>query len=455
MAIIINLLPILPLFFHFPTPPLPSTLCLLPSAFCLLPPYYLLLITYMNLSTNFSPIYLAAAGDLSTLAASSATTALQATERFWTGMYNGSGVFGELSVFCMGLAFLFVLWNVYQLYEEYREQPDYSKIISKLILPIIILAMLHQSGAMAKGFTRNLRTLSSEFGVKIILKSGSDVFVDSLQRNMPPGMKANQIIKDFTRNLDKCRIDSNPGICGSTAAAKMMRDLNAMNPPPDATLIAYASDLQTQVNAKMQAANGSPNGGINWDSVMRVFSKGLPSLGDIGEQIIITLLNAVVICFYWAMELATLLIFYLFPIALAMGVLDKKAIVDWFTSYWAICNAKICFAIVLALIGQVGTVMEGASFVIELLGAIFAPTIAFMMAKGSALAMAEGFQGATTGAVMGVAKGAGGMVQKGREKRDTNKKAQKAENAQNAAQAAQASQNSRILKALAIGRRGQ
>ena len=53
-------------------------------------------------------------------------------------MYNGSGIFGELSKFCMGLAALFLLWKIYQLYEEYREQPDYTKIINSLLLPLIV-----------------------------------------------------------------------------------------------------------------------------------------------------------------------------------------------------------------------------------------------------------------------------------------------------------------------------
>jgi hypothetical protein len=368
----------------------------------------------MNLSINYYPTYLAAtqAGNISTLAASSAKTALDATEQFWTKMYNGSGIFGELSKFCMPLAFLFIVWKVYQLFEEYREQPDYTKIMSSLTLPLIVIFMLHNSGAMAKGFTRGLRTISANFGIEMIGRSGNDAFLDSTKANMPPAMKSSQIFKDLTKDLDKCRVDSQPGVCGNLAGSKMIRELNAMNPPADPVTKAYATDLMKQLTAKMQAANGAANAGINWDSVMGIFSKGLPSFGDIGEQIVITLLNAVVVGFYWSLELATLLAFYLFPIALTIGVMDKKAIVDWFTSFWGISNAKICFAIVLALIGQVGTAMEGASFVIELLGAIFAPILAFMMAKGSALALAEGFQGAVTGGVVGIGRGAGGVAQR-------------------------------------------
>ena len=366
----------------------------------------------MNLLIGDHSTYLAAAGDISTLAASSAKTALSATEGFWTKMYDGSGIFGELSKFCMPLAFIFITWKVYQLFEEYRDKADYVSIMSSLTLPLVILFMLHNSGAMAKGFTRNLRTVSANFGIEMIGRSGNDAFLDSTKTNMPPAMKSNQILKDLTKNLDKCRVDSDPGVCGSIAAAKMIQKLNAMNPPADPVAKAYALDLQTKIVAKMQAANGAANAGINWDSVMGLFSKGLPNFGDIGEQIVITLLNAVVVGFYWAMELATLLAFYLFPVALTMGVMDKKALVDWFTSFWGISNAKICFAIVLALIGQVGTAMEGASFVIELLGAIFAPTLAFMMAKGSALALAEGFQGAGAGSAMGMGKSVGGVGQR-------------------------------------------
>ena len=387
--------------------------------------YYLLLITSMN------HLYLAAtqAGNISTLAASSARTALEATEKFWKDMYDGSGIFGELSKFCMGLAFLFLLWKIYQLYEEYREHTDYTKIFNSLLLPIVLLCMLHNSGAMAKGFTRNLRTLSADFGIDMVSRSGNDGFLDSTKANMPPGMKSNEIFKNLTVALDKCRVDPQPGICGSVAASTMIQKLNAMNPPPDPVTKAYALDLQTKIVAKMQSANGAQNSGINWDSVMGIFSKGIPSFGDIGEQIVITILNAVVISFYWAMELATLIAFYLFPVALAMGVMDKKALVDWFTSFWGISNAKICFGIVLAIIGQVGSSMGGASFVVELLGAIFAPTISFMMAKGSALALAEGFQGATTGAAMGAAKGAAKMGGKRYEEHRKHKTAAKAQKA--------------------------
>ena len=107
----------------------------------------------MSLSINYYPTYLAAtqAGNISTLAASSAKTALDATNQFWIKMYNGSGIFGELSKFCMGLAVLFLLWKIYQLYEEYREHPDYTKILNSLLLPLIVFCMLYNSGAMAKG----------------------------------------------------------------------------------------------------------------------------------------------------------------------------------------------------------------------------------------------------------------------------------------------------------------
>jgi hypothetical protein len=410
----------------------------------------------MNLLTNYLPPYLLAAdrGNISTLAASSARTALDATDKFWAGMYNGSGIFGELSKFCMAIAFLFLMWKIYQLYEEYREHTDYTKIINSLLLPIVIFCLLHNSGAMAKGFTRQLRVLTSDFGIEMVSRSGNDGFLDSTKANMPPSMKSNQIFKDLTVKLDKCRTADKPDICATLAASTMIQDLNKMNPPPDPITKNYALDLQKKIVEQMKSNNGAANAGINLDSVMNLFTNGIPSLGDIGEQIVITLLNAVVICFYWAMELATLIAFYLFPVALAMGVIDKKALVDWFTSYWGICNAKICFAIVLAMIGEVGNAMQGASFVVELLGAIFAPTVAFMMAKGSAVALAEGFQGAAMGAAMGAAKGAGGMAGKGVERHKDSRKAAKAEKATQTAQKAQATQNSRILKALAIGRRG-
>jgi hypothetical protein len=89
----------------------------------------------MSLSIDYYPTYLAAtqAGNISTLAASSAKTALDATNQFWIKMYNGSGIFGELSKFCMGLAVLFLLWKVYQLYEEYREQPRVNALKFSII----------------------------------------------------------------------------------------------------------------------------------------------------------------------------------------------------------------------------------------------------------------------------------------------------------------------------------
>jgi hypothetical protein len=368
------------------------------------------------------PIYFAAAGDIANLAASSAQTALDSTQVFWDGMYNGSGVFGRICKFCLGLAFLFVVYRAYDLYQEYREHFDYSKIISSLLVPIIILCMLSSSGAIAKGFTRGLRTLTADFGGKIVSGAGHDILTDNVKTTMPPGMKSNAIFKQFIVDMDKCRVDPDPIGCSAVAAAKMNQKINAM-PDADPLVVLYAQDLTKQVKAKLVAASGAQNSGVNWDSVMGIFSKGLPSLGDIGEQIVITLLNAIVICFYWAIELASLLAFYLFPVALTMAIIDKKAIVDWFTSYWALCNAKICFAIVLALIGQVSTAMQGASFVVELLGAFFAPIITFMMAKGSALAMAEGFQGAASGAVMGAATGAG---KKFNERYETNKSDRKA-----------------------------
>jgi hypothetical protein len=76
-----------------------------------------------------------------------------------------------------------------------------------------------------------------------------------------------------------------------------------------------------------------------------------------------------------------------------------------------------------------------------------AAPISFMMAKGSALAMAEGFQGAGSGAVMGVAKNSGKSASDGLKKSGENKKAK-------ASQATQATQHRQVLRALRIGRKG-
>jgi hypothetical protein len=79
-----------------------------------------------------------------------------------------------------------------------------------------------------------------------------------------------------------------------------------------------------------------------------------------------------------------------------MGMLDSKAVIDWFTCYWALVNAKICFAITLSLIGQISASVTGVSFVLELLMAFFAPFITFIFCKGSALSMAEGLSAIAT-----------------------------------------------------------
>jgi hypothetical protein len=366
----------------------------------------------MNPLINIYPIIVAAAGngDIVTNASTSAKDALAASDELWKGLYNGSGIFGRLASFCIGIAFLFLLYKIYKLYEEYRENFDITKLISTLLVPIIILCLLSRSGSAAKQMTYGLRTLTRDFGVSIIQNVGSDILADKLKKGVPEGIKSDQIIKDFLVDMDKCRTEarsgvlSGPEICATTAASRLNRRIRDAG-ITDPITIDYANRVNADIDAKLKAVAGTGNGASTDPGS---WFQGLPSfdLNSIAEQIVTTILNAVVIAFYWMIELATLLYFYLLPMSLAMGVIDPKAIVDWFTNFWSLCNAKICFAIVLALIGQVSSSLSGISFVIEILGAVFAPVITYMFCKGSAMAMAEGFAAMGAGALAGGA-GAG------------------------------------------------
>ena len=347
---------------------------------------------------TYSYPLLGAAGDILNNAAASAQTATDASDAMWVALYKGSPIFGEIVKFCGAIAFLFLIIRGYRIYVEYRTNRDIAGIFISLLMPGIIVILLSQSGAPAKHLTYGLRTLTVNFGVNIIANVGSDLGASAIQKGIPQGTAAQQLLNEFSVKLDRCRLEprsadgtSSPEICAGVELANLKRHITEAG-ITDPTITSYLNQVSTQVQAKLDAAAGKGNGTDGWSDVF----KNIPNLTNLGEQIVTSILNGVTIMFYWAIELAGLLFFYLLPVALSMGMLDSKAVIDWFTCYWALVNAKICFAITLSLIGQISASVTGVSFVLELLMAFFAPFITFIFCKGSALSMAEGLSAIAT-----------------------------------------------------------
>jgi hypothetical protein len=289
----------------------------------------------------------------------------------------------------MPLAFIFLCWRCYQIFQEYSKNLDHVGLIQSLFFPLACIMLLSQSGAPAKHLSYALRDFSSGFGVQIMQAVGSDASADAAKaKAKDQGLIANRIVNELQQKFNQCRLEPSDGatrgptLCQNVVLSETVRQIKKEN-LNDPILLKYVQDLLNDNVQKLKAEGGSGN---SFD-LLNALKGGLPGLA---EQLITSILNAVTIGFYWAIELTMILLFYLLPIALAMGVLDSKAIFDWFAQFWGLCNAKICYAIVVSLITYISTLLQGIGFVIPLLMAFFAPAVTFMFAKGSVLAMAEG-----------------------------------------------------------------
>jgi hypothetical protein len=334
----------------------------------------------ISLLIDYHPSLAAASSTLAN-ASSSAKDALDAANTLWVTFYNGSGIFGRVARFCIGIAFVFLMIKVYKLYDEYKQDLDHLKVVQSMIFPLVCIIMLSQSGAPAKGFTYGIRTLTQGFGIEIMSNISTDMVLDSSKSN-DSALTSSAVYKEYQLALSKCRSQKDPTQCAQLETSKVQQRINA-GLVTDPTVKDYIAKQADSFQQNAAAQSGAGNG--DW------LSEGLSGALD---GIITAVLNAVTIIFYWAIELAAMLSFYLFPVALTMGVMEGKAVSDWFAQFWALCNAKICYAIVLALIAQVTASLPPVLFVVPLIAAFFAPFATFIFAKGSMIAVAEGLANA-------------------------------------------------------------
>jgi hypothetical protein len=405
-----------------------------------------LIIPNPHLFAAASPPSSAANGGIATAAANAAKDAADSTNAMWAVLYNSSGVFGRIAGFSIGLAFIFLAWRCYKLYEEYSLNAEMQpwQVIQKLMMPLLFIILLSQSGAPAKKATYALRGLTQGFGITIIENVGADMQADSAasqaagitNASLDPNSNSavgQSAVKQFLGSLNLCRLKPNTTntsggqsaqlTCAATAAATLAQTLNEAN-VTDPAIVQYSQAMVSQIAQQQAAAsgagvNGNNAGGNVLDGLINTASAVASGISDpgaafakMGDELISLVLKCITIMFYWGLELAAILSFYLLPLALAMGVADEKAVVDWFSQFWALCNAKICFAIVLALIATVAGRLGGLSYVLAMLSAIFAPFITFIFAKGSMIAVAEGLATAPISAAGSAAGGAAGGIGK-------------------------------------------
>jgi hypothetical protein len=387
----------------------------------------------------------AANGGIASAAASAAKDAAESTNAMWAVMYNSSGIFGRIADFGIKLAFIFLLWRGYKLYEEYSLNNEMQPwhLVQKLMMPLLFIILLSQSGGPAKKASYALRGLTQGFGISIIQNVGADMQADSAAAqatgitSAPLDPNANSAtgqaaVKQFLVTLNQCRLVTNTTnaqggqsaqlTCASTAAAALAEAINA-GQVTDPAIVQYSQAMTQQIGQQLAAANGAGVSGTNaggnaLDGIFKTATDVAGAISDpaaafakMGDELISLVLKCITIMFYWALELAAILMFYLLPMALAMGVADEKAVVDWFSQFWALLNAKICFAIVLALIATIAARVP-FGYVLAMLSAIFAPFITFIFAKGSMIAVAEGLATAPIKAGMSAAGGVAGGIGK-------------------------------------------
>lgn len=136
----------------------------------------------ISLSIDYYPSLAAASSTLAN-ASSSAKDALDATNILWATFYNGSGIFGRIAKFCIGIAFVFLMVKGYKIYDEYKQDLDHLNAVKSIIFPFVCIIMLSQSGAPAKGFTYGIRTLTQGFGIEIMSNISTDMVLDRSKSN--------------------------------------------------------------------------------------------------------------------------------------------------------------------------------------------------------------------------------------------------------------------------------
>lgn len=342
-------------------------------------------------------ITLAAASNIAEGAVQAGTDSATSIQTLYEQIYQGQGAFGRICQAMYTLAFLMFCIKLHAVYLE--KGRDVKAMLQGMAIPLVLVILLAtQTGAPAKLLTYGLRSMSANIATPIISTIQSDLERDKVNRAAKEaGLARTELVKQFNAKIAKCGLESTDialqRACVQFNAINELKNLekNNINDPDYKRYLESVRD--NAINTTKQEAETADKNALD-----RAITVGF---AGVIEGIINNLLYSISMWFYWVVELGQIIAFYLLPVAMTMGIYDLSAIAHWIGIFWGLCNAKICFAIVVALVVYIAQTFNFAGYILSLLLAFFAPAVSYMFAKGSAVAIAEGLSTMPAGAVAG------------------------------------------------------
>ena len=342
-------------------------------------------------------ITLAAASNIAEGAVKAGADSATSIQTLYEQIYQGQGAFGRICQAMYTLAFLMFCIKLHAVYLE--KGKNLTAILQGMAIPLILVILLGtKTGAPAKLLTYGLRSMSANIATPIISTIQLDLERDKIsQAAKEAGLARTELIKQFDAKIAKCGLESTDiGIQRGCVQANAVIELKNIekNNINDPTYKRYLESVRDNaINTTKQEAEIADKNAI--EQAITVGFAGVM------EGIINNLLYSISMLFYWVVELGQIITFYLLPVAMTMGIYDLSAIAHWIGIFWSLCNAKICFAIVVALVVYIAQTFNFAGYILSLLLAFFAPAVSYMFAKGGAVAIAEGLSTLPAGAVAG------------------------------------------------------
>ena len=266
-------------------------------------------------------------------------------------------------------------------------------VISELIFPVLIIVLLTHNGALLASTSKGMRTVFSYYNNQVLNIVAGDVQFDQVLAGLSDHTAMQNQIQNLrslcngivdNSKLEQCLKD------GATTAQSIVDQYKSQH---GGILGDWAKDLQNM----QQSAFADPISTL--ETVSTVLNPGSVVAGFLGNVaiagIVELILLACMAAFQNIIEVSLLLTALIAPIAAGASLLPfgAKPIYAWITGFFSLGMCKLCFNIVVGLVGLTIANAGPSStdqLVFALVLGIFAPIFAMGLSAGGGMAIFNG-----------------------------------------------------------------
>lgn len=319
-----------------------------------------------------------------TISSDTMQSAIKASEMFvnsfekdWTDMVSGtSPIYSAVIHISMLIAVVLVtLWGL-QWYQMFLEEGFSSRVLSELAMPVLVILLLSNNGALMSQCTLGLRNTTVKLNSDVLKITRNGVTLKDAIRTM-------NFDQNFTYSLQVALSE-----CEKLAQKDVDSNGTEYNPRQDCRERTITAAREEALKIRQERGLGA--GG--WLPNPAYFVREI--VNNVIQVVIFVIFSGLTAAFQYTVQLSFLLVAYVGPIFLAISLLpvSNKAIYAWLSGWAGLTLLLVSYSIIVGITAS--SIVNSPStdpILSQLIIAILSPILAVAIGTGSGMAVFSAF----------------------------------------------------------------